>query len=118
MAVEHTHESDDWLEQALRTEAAGHAEAYFADDGFTARVLERLPQRAALPAWRRPVVALLWLVAAGAAAATLPDLFYDLFRGLVATIVGQPLTLPRIAVALTMLGALAWSSIVYAMREE
>jgi hypothetical protein len=118
MAKDDTHESDDWLETVLRAEAARDAEAYLADDGFSARVLGLLPPPAGLPAWRRPAVALLWLIAAGAAAALLPDLFYDVFRGLVATVVAQPLTLSRIAVALTMLGAIAWSSIIYAMREE
>jgi polyferredoxin len=105
---------DDWLDQALY--AGG--DAYIADDGFTARVLERLPQPAALPAWRRPVVAILWLVLAGGLMAALPGLFYDVFRGLVAAVVAQPLKLPQIIVALAVLGALAWSSIVYAMREE
>lgn len=109
--------SGDWLEQALRTEAVEHSE-YVADDGFTARVLERLPQPAALPAWRRPVVALLWLILAGAVAAALPGLFYDVFRSVVATIVAQPVRLPQIVIALAVLGALTWSSIVYAMREE
>ena len=109
--------NDDWLEQTLRADGVEHS-AHIADDGFTARVLERLPQPAALPAWRRPVVALLWLVLAGAILAALPGLFYDVFRGLVATVAAQPLRLPQIAVALAVLGALAWSSIVYAMREE
>jgi hypothetical protein len=116
MMVDRT-QPDDWLDQALRADAADAG--YLADDGFTARVLERLPQQAvALPAWRRPFVALLWLVAAAAAVIALPDLFYNVFRGMVAAVVAQPLTLPRIAVALTMLGAIAWSTIVYAMREE
>ena len=117
MTVDRTQTSDDWLEDALRADA-GRADAYLADDGFTARVLERLPQSAALPAWRRPVLVVLWLIAAGAAAVALPELFYDVFRGLVAAVVAQPLTLPRIAMALTVLGAVAWSSIVYALREE
>jgi hypothetical protein len=110
--------SDDWLEQTLRTDAREHSSAYLADDGFTARVLEQLPRPAALPAWRRPVVALLWLIATVGAAAALPGLFYDVFHGLVAAVFAQPLTLPRIAVVLAMLGAAAWSTIVYAMREE
>jgi|SRR5689334_19310831 len=118
MAADQTQPGDDWLEQALRTGASDRADAYLADDGFTASVLARLPQPAALPSWRRPVVALLWLIGAGAAAVALPDLFYDVFRSMVAAVVAQPLTLPRIAIALSMLGAVAWSTIVYAMREE
>jgi hypothetical protein len=109
--------SDDWLDRALRAEAA-EAVGYLADDGFTARVLAELPQHATLPAWRRPIVALLWLVAAAGAVVALPDMFYEVFRSLVAVAVAQPLTLPRIAVALTVLGAMAWSSIVLAMRQE
>ena len=43
--------------------------------------MARLPAPAVLPAWRRPVVALLWLAAGGAVVALLPDLFYSLFSG-------------------------------------
>jgi hypothetical protein len=49
-------------------------------------------------------VILLWLVAAGAAAAALPDLAYGLCRSLVAAVVVVPLTLPRIMIALAVLG--------------
>jgi hypothetical protein len=112
-----TSTNDDWLEQALRADAVDHS-TYITDDGFTARVLERLPQPVALPAWRRPVVALLWLVLAAAVVAALPGLFDDVFRSIVAAVVAQPVRLPQIAGALALLGALAWSSIVYAMRED
>jgi polyferredoxin len=108
---------DDWLEQALRADAVDRS-AYIADEGFTSRVLERLPQPAALPAWRRPVIAILWLVLGGAVMMALPGLFYDVFRGLVAAVVAQPLRLPQVIVALAVLGGLAWGSIVYAIREE
>src|SRR5262249_18343500 len=73
------HWGDECLEQALRVDAREHATAYLEDEGFTARLLEQLPRPAALPAWRRPVVALLWLIAAVGAAAALPGLFYDVF---------------------------------------
>jgi hypothetical protein len=110
---------DSWLEQALKTGARADAAAYVADDGFTAKVLARLPAPALLPAWRRPVVVLLWLVAGGAVVALLPDLFYALFGGLVALLVGQPmLTLSHLAVALMLLGAATWSTLVYALRTE
>jgi hypothetical protein len=61
---------------------------------------------------------MLWLIAGGAVAVALPDLFYDVFRGLVAMVVGQPLTLSRIAIVLTLLAAATWSTLVYAMRAE
>ena len=109
---------DGWLEEALKADAREHAAAYLADDGFTAAVMARLPAAATLPAWRRPVLAVLWLIAGAAVAAVLPDLFYDVFRGLVAMVVGQPLTLSRIAIVILLLGATTWSTIVYAMRTE
>jgi hypothetical protein len=118
MDPNHTDTDDGWLEQALKADARAHAAAYVADDGFTATVMGQLPAPGTLPAWRRPVVALLSLIAAGAVAALLPDLFYAIFRGLSARIVGQPLTLAHIAVALLLLGAASWSTIVYAMRAE
>ncbi len=45
-----------------RSKQAGreHRAAYVADDGFTARVMARLPPPPTLPAWRRPVIVLLW----------------------------------------------------------
>lgn len=118
MAGDTTDRRDEWLERTLRAEDADEAARYLADDGFTARILAQLPPPAALPVWRRPAVILLWLVAAGVAVAALPDLAYDLFRSLVATVVVVPLTLPRITIALAVLAALAWSTIVYAMRED
>jgi len=109
---------DGWLEQALVADAREHAAGYVADDGFTAAVMARLPAPVTLPAWRRPVVVLLWLIAGGAVATALPDLLYDVFRGLAALVVGQPLTLSRVAVAAMLLAATLWSTIVYAMRAE
>ena len=106
---------DGWLERALKSDA--QASAYIADDGFSAAVMARLPTPAALPAWRRPVVALLWLVAAGALAALLPDLFYTVFGELV-TLFVQPLTWSHIGVMLLLMGATTWSTLVYAMRAE
>lgn len=118
MADEATDRRDEWLERTLRAEAGDQRAQYLADDGFTARVLAHLPPPAALPAWRRPALILLWLVAAGAAVTALPNLAYDLFRSLVAAVVVVPLTLPRIVIALAVLAALAWSTIVLALRED
>lgn len=118
MDTTHTNSDDGWLEQALKVDAREHAAAYVSDEGFTAAVLARLPAPATLPAWRRPVVVLLWLIAGGAAVALLPDLFYAVFGGLAAMFVGQPLTWSRIAVTFVLLSAALWSTIIYAMRAE
>jgi hypothetical protein len=108
----------DWVEQALKADARAASEIYIADDGFTAALMARLPAPAQLPAWRTPVIALLWLILGGAVVAALPDAFYDVFRAFAATFVGQPLTLSKIAVALALLGTLTWGTLVYAARAE
>jgi len=115
MDTDRADSDDGWLEQALKADA--QATAYVADEGFTARVMAGLPAPATLPAWRRPVVALLWLIAGGAVVALLPDLFYTIFGGLVVLFV-QPLTWSHLGVVLLVLGATTWSTLVYAMRAE
>jgi hypothetical protein len=108
----------DWIERALKADAAEYAATYIADDGFSSAVMARLPAPVALPAWRRPALAILWLLAAAGVLIALPDLVYEVFRGLAAVVVGQPLTWSRIAAVLLLLGATTWSTIVYAMRAE
>ena len=118
MTTDRTAAGDDWLEQALRADAHDHAAHYLADDGFTARVLAHLPQPALLPAWRRPVVALLWLVLAIAAALALPAWFDDAFRSFAALVVGHRFGFADVAVILTVLGVATWSALLYAARAE
>src|SRR5712671_5592486 len=57
--------ADDWLDDVLRDAGRVHREEYIADDGFTRSLMAKLPEAAALPAWRRPAVALLWVLAVG-----------------------------------------------------
>jgi hypothetical protein len=109
---------DDWLDDVLRDAGRGHREEYIADDGFTRSVIAKLPEAAALPAWRRPAVALLWVLAVGAVMVVLPGLFEDLFRGAVAVFTGHKLGLPDVAAALVLFGGVAWSTLVYAMRSD
>jgi ferric-dicitrate binding protein FerR (iron transport regulator) len=118
MATDRTSTSDDWLERALAADAAEHAAAYLADDGFTARVLVGLPRPATLPAWRRPVVVLLWLAVAVAGIAALPVWFDAAFRGAAALLVGHRLGLSDVAIILTTLGAATWSALIYVARAE
>jgi hypothetical protein len=118
MTMDRTSAGEDWLEQALRADARAHAADYLADDGFTARVLAGLPQPALLPAWRRPVVALFWLVVAIAGVAALPTWFDETFRSLAALIAGHRFELSDVAVILTVLGAATWSALVYAAKAE
>lgn len=109
---------DDWLDQALRARGAEHRSAYIDDDGFTGRVLAALPPPVTLPAWRKPALVVLWLVAGIAVALMVPDWFESMFRGTVAIFVGQRLSLAGIGAAVLVLGALTWGALLYAARSD
>ncbi len=116
-----TNESDstgDWLEQALRADGAEHRSRHVDDDGFTARVMAGLPVPATLPAWRRPVIALLWLCVAAAAAIGTPGLFDDAFRSTVALLVGHRFGVADVLALLVVLGATTWGMLVYAVKAK
>jgi hypothetical protein len=110
--------ADDWLDDVLRDAGRVHREEYIADDGFTRSVMAKLPEAAALPAWRRPAVALLWVLAVGGVMVALPGVFEDLFRGAMAVFTGHRLGLPDIGAALVLFGGVAWSTLLYAMRSD
>jgi hypothetical protein len=106
----------DWLDAALEEAAHEHRAAYVADDGFTAKLIGRLPAAPTLPAWRRPAIVLLWLLAGGAAMVSLPSAFDDAFRASVALVLGYRMGLADFAALLVLFGAAAWTSLVYAAR--
>jgi hypothetical protein len=114
----HDIDTADWLDAALEEAGHEHRAAYVADDGFTARVIGRLPAAPTLPAWRRPVIVLLWLLAGTGAFVSLPGAFDDAFRGSVALLVGRPLGLADLALLLLLCGAAAWTSLLYAARAD
>jgi hypothetical protein len=108
--------NDEWIERALDEAGREHRTEYISDDGFTASVIARLPEPLTLPAWRRPVIAVLWLLAGLAVMVSLPGLFDQAFREAVAMLVGHRLGLADVVMAVTMLGAITWSALVYAIR--
>jgi len=116
--MQDTNAHDDWLEQVLRADAREHAATYLPDDGFTARVVGRLPRPAALPSWRRPVIIALWSIVAIAVIAALPIWFEDVFRGIVTLFIGQRIRVSDIATLLALLGAITWGALFLAARTE
>jgi hypothetical protein len=113
---------DDWLEQALAAEGHAHRTAYIADDGFTARVAGALPSLPALPAWRKPVVALLWGVTGVGVALALPGAVTDVAREVLriaGSMAGSVTISPaNLAAGVIAFGAATWTAVALALRNE
>ena len=111
--------ADDWLEAALRSDAAAHADAYIDDAGFTARVMSELPPAIEpVPAWRKPVVTAIWAVAAAGACVAAPQVAIDVGREAFALLAAQRFSIPAIVMTLAVLGFGTWSAAAYALRDE
>jgi hypothetical protein len=109
---------DDWLERLLAEDGRDHRADYLADDGFTARVAAALPAPATLPAWRKPVLALLWTLAALGVALALPEMFADVASAIIRVLGRQPISLAGVAGGLAVLGMASWAGAVYALRRD
>ena len=106
----------DWLDAALRA----HRPPPLADDGFAARVMAALPPpvAAVAPAWRQPVVALLWVLSAIGIALSLPNAALDVVREAYRVCTAIPVSVPQLAFAVVALAAVTWSVAAYAVRRE
>ena len=114
-----THPGNDWIEAALRTDAAEHAAGYLDDAGFTARVMEQLADAVRpLPSWRKPVLALMWSVAGVGTALALPGVATDVVRELFRVVAAQPVSLTQIAVAMLLIGATTLGGAAYALKND
>jgi hypothetical protein len=113
-----TDTDDDWLDAALRADGREHRAAYLDDAGFTARVMAALPVPAALPAWRKPALALLWAVAGIGIALALPGTVIDFAHDVVRLFVEQRVSLGGIAMGLAALGTATWVAAALALRED
>ena len=111
-----TEPAADWLDAALRDDAREHRGAYLADDGFTARVMAKLPAPATLPAWRKRAVIAMWTVAGIGFALALPGAFAEVTRELFRIAVGHPVSLAQIATGVVVLGIGSWTAAVWALR--
>ena len=109
--------ADDWLDRALADSAREHSDAYIADDGFTARVMNALPAPvAALPSWRKPALGALWAAAAIGLAFALPGAATDVAREAFRLFAAKPFSLSEIGAVLAVAGAGMWASAYYAWR--
>jgi hypothetical protein len=105
----------DWIDGLLLRDSSQAAD-YIADSGFTARVMEQLPAARALPAWRRPAIIALWLVAAALAAIALPGVAVDVARATYRVFAALPFSLSSLAFAIVALGAATWTAAVFALK--
>jgi hypothetical protein len=110
--------SADWLDALLVSDAGDHRAGYVSDDGFTARVMQRLPALDALPAWRRPVVAGLWIVAAALIAMMLPGTALDIARHAFTLFAARPFSLSTLAFAIVAVGIATWTGAALALRRD
>jgi len=110
--------ADDWLDTVLHADGREHRAAYLDDAGFTARVMTALPAPAAMPAWRKPALALLWAVAGIAVALALPATLVDVAHDVLRLLVGQRVSLAGIAAGVVALGSATWLAAALALRED
>jgi len=102
----------------LRHDAALHADDYIDDSGFTARVMQTLPVVGALPAWRRPAIAALWVIAGVLLAVALPGVAFDFARAAYKLFVAKPFALSTIAFIVVAFGAASWTAAALALRRD
>jgi hypothetical protein len=108
----------DWMDQLLAADAAGHASDYIGDQGFTARVMQKLPLAGALPAWRRPAVVALWAIAGLLLAVALPGVAFDVARAAYKLFAARPFALSTVAAMLVAIGAASWTAAAVALRRD
>lgn len=120
---------DDWVEALLRQDAGEHGADYIDDAGFTARVMEAIPAPATLPAWRKPLLAVLWGIAgvgiAIGGAGAVSDSFGTVTNAVASTaydtwhtVAAHRFSLREIGTALLALGAASWAGTFYALRSD
>lgn len=108
----------DWLDVMLADEGAEHRADYIADDGFTAQVMQKLPAPVVVPAWRRPVVIALWLVAATVIATMLPATAFEVAREVVRLFAAKPFSLSTLGFGIVAIGIATWTATAVALRRD
>ena len=110
--------ADDWLESALKAAGEAHRAEYLDDAGFTAKVMGALPAPTALPAWRRPALALLWALLGLCIAFALPGFVVDVVRDVLRVVLGQSVSLAGIGAAVIAMVVAAWAAAAFVLRDD
>lgn len=105
---------DDWLDGLL----VADRDTYIADDGFTTKVMAALPAPLALPAWRKPAVAVLWGIAGVGFAMAAPGAVLDVAREAYRLLATVPVSLSGIASAAVAMVALTGAAAAYTLRQN
>jgi hypothetical protein len=108
----------DWLDRLLERDAAERAADYIPDAGFAARVMSALPAADALPAWRRPAVTALWLIAATLLAFTLPGTVLEVAREAFKLFAARPFSLSTVALVIGAIGIATWTGAAVALQRD
>jgi hypothetical protein len=106
----------DWLDRVLADDARAYRDAYVADEGFVARVMQALPAPLTLPAWRKPVVLALWGVAATGIALAMPSAVLEVGREAYRLLAAQPVSLSGIAGAVVAMIVVTSAAAAYTLR--
>jgi len=109
---------DDWLDAALRIEGIAHRADYLDDGGFTARIMSALPAPVALPAWRRPVLLVLWALAGLGMAFALPGVVLDVVYDVMRLVVGHSISLSGMGTALVAIAVVTWAAAAFVLRDD
>jgi hypothetical protein len=77
-----------------------------------------LPAPDALPAWRRPIVAALWLVAGLLIATMLPGTAHEVAREVFTLFAARPFSLSTLGFAIVAVGIATWTAAALALRRD
>ncbi|MFO1306185.1 MAG: hypothetical protein U1F54_20865 [Burkholderiales bacterium] len=113
-----TADTNDWMDDLLREDAAESRDRYVADDGFTMRVMDALPAPAALPRWRKPAVAALWGIAAAGVAVAAPGAVVDVAREAYRLLATVPVSIAGIAGAMAAIVAVTGAAAAYTLGKH
>jgi hypothetical protein len=108
----------DWFDALLAEDGVEHRGDYIGDDGFTARVMHRLPPAVTAPAWRKPAVVTLWLVAAALIALVLPGTAYEVAREAIKLFAARPFSLSTLAFVVVAFGVATWTCAALALKRD